>query len=141
MEESRPRNAATNFVASAYLRRRRKELQLSLRRKFGRHGEEEAQEGLISAGPETKFNDEDMEGLRGVWFGYSLSTRLVLIAVLAALAMNVFTMIGLELYTSSIAGSVVACMVGVAQLRLEDLESKPFVVVILECAIHFLDFS
>jgi hypothetical protein len=124
MEESHLRNPATKFVASAYLRRRRKELQLSLRRKFGRRGEDEAQEGLISEDQESKFNDEELEGLRGVWFGYSLSTRLVLIVALVALSVNIFVMIGFEMYVSSIAGSVVACMVGVAQLRLEDLESK-----------------
>jgi len=124
----------TEFIASAYLRRRRKEIAFSLRRKFRRHNDKndmmEAQESLIPLGVfDEKFTDEvqNEENKRKddtIWCGLSLSTRLILIAAIVSLVVNMIVMFGMDLYTSSIAGALVACMVGVAQLRLEDLESK-----------------
>jgi hypothetical protein len=137
MQGSSPRTGPSDIAASAYLRHRRKEFELALRRKFGRN-DLESQENLISGSSEMPFNDEELEGFKGTWFSFSLWTRLVLIVAAAALAVNLFIMIGLESYMSSITGSLIAFMVGVAQLRLEDLESKCVLATILGEAFHRL---
>lgn len=118
--------SAGTFLATTYLRNRREELELSFRQRFGigtSSTDEEAQESFLSEGPDT-FNDEELQGLEEKRFRFSLWTRLVLILSSSALAANLFIMIGLGSLISSISGALVAALVGVAQLRLEDMESK-----------------
>lgn len=124
MEESLGRNGPGDFVASAYLRHRRAQLELAVRRTFGRKGSSndlEAQENLISG---DGFNDEDLlEDSDGKWYNVSRWTRIILIMSAVTLGVNIFIMIGLDSYISSVWGAVIAFMVGAAQLRLDDLES------------------
>lgn len=130
----------SSFVlASAYLRHKRHQLEMSARRRFGRTSssyDEEAQElssnsnnhanALLAHGTDD-FQDEGdatFGGGRRKGPRCSLWTLVILILAGSTLAFNILVMIGVGAFYSSIIGSIVSIMVGVSQLRLEDIESK-----------------
>eukprot|EP00934_Nitzschia_sp_Nitz4_P000820 Nitzschia sp. Nitz4//scaffold73_size107353//104613//105565//NITZ4_004336-RA/size107353-snap-gene-0.115-mRNA-1//-1//CDS//3329557524//820//frame0 len=92
-----------------------------------------AHTGIEMTGPgkggdvEEGFQDEQAEGASQRRVSHTLFTTGILSLAGATLAFNVLVMIGYHTYISTVIGSVVAVMVGVTQLRLEDMDTLRFV--------------
>lgn len=127
MEGSRQRSGGppSSVLAGAYLRHKRHQFEMTLQRRFGRRtsnsSDEEAQH--LSSGPD-EFRDEDATSVVSKSYTFSLWTSFILIVAGSALAANILAMIGASVLYSGIVGALLAFLVGVSQLRLEDIGSK-----------------
>lgn len=135
MEGLRQRSGGpTSLVlGAAYLRHKRHQLEMSVRRRFGGtttgSDDEEAQRLSSSIGggggmnsEQDEFRDEDTVFAK-MKARFSLWTLVVLILAATTLAFNILVMIGVGAFYASIVGSILAISVGVSQLRLESIET------------------
>jgi hypothetical protein len=136
MEGLRQRSGgpSSSVLAGGYLRYKRHQFEMAVRRRFGRRtsnsSDEEAQhlasypeDGMNNTGP-GDFRDEDAAFVGSKRFPFSLWTSFILIVASSALVANILAMIGVSVLYSGIVGALLAFLVGVSQLRLEDIGSK-----------------